>query len=84
MNFFITIIIIIIIGLISYESIRKPSQLPNKNSLKELQHVSSKPNKHLANHENPHFILMDIMIASKLANSLGFRCLGTRIHSDEP
>jgi hypothetical protein len=35
MNFFITIIIIII-GLISHESIREPSQLPNKNSLEEL------------------------------------------------
>jgi hypothetical protein len=67
MNFFVTIIIIC---LISHESIGEPSQLPNKNSLEELQHVSSKPNKHSAHHENPHFILLDIMIASKLANTL--------------
>jgi hypothetical protein len=73
MNFFVTIIII---GLISHESIGEPSQLPNKNSLEELQHVSSKPHKHLADHENPHFVLFNIMIASKLANSLEFRCLG--------
>jgi hypothetical protein len=33
MNFFITIIIIIIIGLIWYESIGEPSQLPNKKTL---------------------------------------------------
>jgi hypothetical protein len=37
------------------------------------------PTNILADHENPHFILLDIMIASKLANSLEFRCLGTRI-----